>query len=181
MLGRRLILALTLGLTLGASTGDAHAAFDIDGQRQSSLRTPAATIKLRDTFAANLIRLAGYGDQCTAYALDRMHEATGQWMAVRGNAYEWADEARQAGWSVGKRPMPRSVIVMPPAPGYRYTIHDGIHGTYETPMHAYGHVGWVELVEGDWALVKDQNWRRGEIGERWVLVKDSPMQFIYSR
>jgi surface antigen len=164
-----------------SASGSAHAAFDVDGDRHHSLSRPAAALKLRGTLATNLIRQAGYGDQCTAYALDRMHEATGVWMAVTGNAYEWASEARRAGWRVGHRPAEKSVLVMPPAPGYKYVIQEPGGTEYETPMHPLGHVAWVEAVEGDWVLIKDQNWRRGQIGERWVNVKGSPMQFIYSR
>jgi surface antigen len=183
MHGRTSLLALALGAIvslMGASS--ANAAFDVDGVREHSLSRPAAALKLRETMTANLLRLSGYGDQCTAYALDRMHEATGVWMAVTGNAHEWASQARSAGWRVGNRPAAKSILVMPPAPGYKYSIYEPITGlAYETPMHPLGHVAWVEEVDGDWVFIKDQNWRRGQIGERWVNVKDSPMRFIYSR
>jgi surface antigen len=164
-----------------ATLTSAYAAFDVDGDRQHSISATAAALHLRETVSSNLIRLSGYGDQCTAYALDRMHEATGVWMAVTGDAYEWAAEARAAGWKVGDYAAPKSILVMPPAPGYKYTIFEPGGLEYETTMHPLGHVAWVEAVDGDWVFIKDQNWRRGQIGERWVNVKGSPMQFIYSR
>ncbi len=136
----------------------------------------------RQTGNGNVFRQAGYGDQCTAYALDRMHDATGLWMKVTGNAGQWADQARTAGWTVGTAPSARAVMVMPNASGYRYTVRDdGKSASYTTAVNVVGHVAWVEQINGDWALVSDQNWRRpGEVGKRWVYVKGAPLQFIYA-
>jgi surface antigen len=182
MHGRTYLTALILGAISSLTmAGGASASFDIDGNRQNSVSRPRAQPRLRETLTTNLIRLAGYGDQCTSYALDRMHESTGLWMAVTGNANDWAGEARRAGWDVGDKPAAESVIIMPPAPGYKYSIFESSGLSYETPMHPFGHVAWVEEVDGDWVFIKDQNWRSGQIGERWVQVKESPMLFIYSR
>src|SRR5688572_11283802 len=105
MQGRQTLLTLIVGGLMSLAVHNtAHASFDVDGDRQHSLSRPAAQLHLRETLTTNLIRISGYGDQCTSYALDRMHEATGMWMAVTGNAYEWAREARMAGWNVGERP-----------------------------------------------------------------------------
>jgi hypothetical protein len=75
----------------------------------------------RLTWPYNVFRAAGYGSYCTAYALDQMYEATGQWMKVRGNAYKWGDEARAAQWTVGTSPETKSVLVMTSPPGYSPT------------------------------------------------------------
>jgi surface antigen len=114
-----LILGAISSLTIA---GGASASFDVNGNRQNSVSRLRAQPRLRETLTTNLIRLAGYGEQCTSYALDRMHESTGLWMAVTGNANDWAGEARRAGWDVGDKPAAESVIVMPPAPGYMYNI-----------------------------------------------------------
>jgi len=102
-------------------------------------------------------------------------------LVFRGNAYGGGDEESRAGWHVGDKPAAKSLIVMPPAPGYKYNIFEPGGLAYETPMHPMGHVAWVEEVDGDWVFVKDQNWHPGQIGERWIQVKESPMLFIYSR
>ncbi|MFN0074381.1 MAG: CHAP domain-containing protein [Chloroflexota bacterium] len=182
MHGRAILSALVLGLAFcGVAPFRADAAFDVDGHLQTSVTRQAAWMQAREIHTHNVIRTAGFGDQCTAYALDRMHEATGLWLGVRGHAYQWTKEAYLSGWRVGDKPVPRSIVVMPPVSGYKYTIRETTGLRYDTPMHELGHVGWVESVDGDWIFIKDQNWQRGRIGERWVLVKDSPMRFIYSR
>jgi surface antigen len=135
----------------------------------------------RQTWGSNVFRDQGFGDQCTAYALDRMHEATGLWMKVQGNAGRWADEARAANWSVDVAPAARSVLVMQYAGGYQYTVRDLNGRTYTTAISALGHVAWIERVDGDWVLVSDQNWARpGEIGQRWINVRGAPVAFIYA-
>lgn len=142
---------------------------------------PLASRTTRQTWSTNVFSEAGFADQCTAYALDRMHAATGLWMKVGGHAYQWAREARAAGWSVGATPSANAVMVMSSAPGYKYEVRqlDGLK--YKTTMHPLGHVAWVEKIEGDWALIRDQNWRRGAIDSRWVMTKGAPIQYIYSQ
>jgi surface antigen len=134
----------------------------------------------RQTWTQNVFRAAGYGAYCTAYALDRMHDATGLWMKVRSSAYKWAAEARAAGWTVGTTPEAESVLVMQSPPGYRYEIErtDGL--VYKTTLTPLGHVAWVEIYENGWAFVRDKNWKRGQIDARWIKVAGAPVDFIYS-
>jgi surface antigen len=137
----------------------------------------------RRTLPYNIVRAEGLGDQCTAYALDRMHETTGLWLASRGHAGEWGRTAREAGWTVGTAPAARAILVMPYAGGHRYVTfaHGAIGRASVHPQ--YGHVGWVERLDasGNWALLSDQNWNgTGARGVRWVWLKGAPVQFIYS-
>jgi surface antigen len=134
----------------------------------------------RQTWTHNVFKTAGYGEYCTAYALDRMHQATGMWMKVKGSAYKWAAEARAAGWTVGKSPEIKSVLVMQSRPGYKYEIErdDGV--VYKTTLTPLGHVAWVEKYESGWAYVRDRNWKRGQIDARWIKVAGAPVEFIYS-
>lgn len=145
--------------------------------------TESAALKAkpkRQTWTQNVFRAAGYGSYCTAYALDRMHQATGQWMKVKGSAYKWANEARAAGWTVGKTPAVNSVLVMQSPPGYRYEIErdDGV--VYKTTLTQLGHVAWVEVVSNGWVYVRDRNWKRGQIDSRWIKVAGAPVDFIYA-
>lgn len=141
------------------------------------LPAPATT---RQTWSHNVFRTAGLGTQCTAYALDRMYEATGRWMKVRSSAQLWTNEARAAGWTVGTTPAVNSVLVMPSVAGYRYTIRRDAGLVYTSMLPPPGHVAWVEKVQGDWVYVRDQNWRRDQIDSRWIKTAGSPASFIYS-
>lgn len=137
----------------------------------------------RQTLPFNAPRAEGHGDQCTAYVLDRMHAATGMWMRSSGHAGEWGRTARDAGWTVGVTPAAQSIVVMPYAGGFQYaTFAGGAHARAAVhPEH--GHVGWVERLDatGNWALVSDQNWDgAGARGARWLWIKQTPAQFIYS-
>jgi surface antigen len=172
-------MALVFLMSSGVAT--TQASFDMDGVRLTATNSNSERLISRETWSSNIIKAAGYGDQCTSYALDRMHDYMGAWLAVRGNAYEWADEARASGWTVGTIPVANSIMVMSPGPGYKFGIRELDGMEYETPMHPLGHVAWVEKLDGDWALIDDQNWTRGRIGSRWVHVKDAPLQFIYAR
>jgi surface antigen len=156
----------------------AHAAADANA---TVTQTAAAQLKpLRQTWGQNVFRAAGYGGHCTAYALDRMFEATGLWMKVRGSAYKWTAEARAAGWTVGKRPEVNSVLVMQSPPGYKYEIkrNDGV--VYQTAIPSLGHVAWVEDYTNGRVYVRDKNWKRGQIDTRWIKVAGAPVDFIYA-
>lgn len=83
--------------------------------------------------------------------------------------------------NVGLSPVANSVLVMLPSPGFKVGIRELDGPEYETPVHPLGHVAWVEKLEGDWALIQDQNWRRGQISSRWIRVKDAHLQYIYAR
>ena len=137
----------------------------------------------RLTLPHNAPRAEGLGNQCTAYALDRMYEATGLWLRSRGHAGQWGQTAREAGWTVGTEPAPRSIVVMPYDEGHRYVLFTGGTLSRAAVHPAYGHVGWVERLDstGNWALVSDQNWNGdGARGVRWVWLKGATLQFIYS-
>jgi surface antigen len=137
----------------------------------------------RLTLAYNGPRAEGLGSQCTAYAVDRMYEATGLWLRSRGHAGQWGETAREAGWTVGSEAAPRSIAVMPYAGGYRYALFTGGKLSRAAVHPEYGHVGWVERLDasGSWALLSDQNWNGdGARGSRWVWLKSAPLQFIYS-
>ncbi|SRR6266508_983846 len=168
----------TLGGLVGAMLFSAWMALPAPASAEPDW--PFNTRGARQTWSTNVFSEAGFADQCTAYALDRMHEATGLWMKVSGHAYGWPREARAAGWAVGAAPSINSVMVMSPAPGYKYDIRQLNGLRYKTAMHPLGHVAWVEKIDGDWALIRDQNWRRGAIDSRWVMIKGAPIQYIYA-
>jgi surface antigen len=149
-------------------------------ERTGSSNNPSTPAGNRQRWSYNVFR-PKYGDQCTAYALDRMHDATGLWMKVQGNAGQWADQARTAGWSGGKAPQVNSVVVMQYANGFRYSVRNDNGSTYSTHIGGVGHVAWVERVDGDWVYVHDQNWIPGKIGSRWIKWRDAPVDFIYSQ
>jgi surface antigen len=137
----------------------------------------------RLTLAFNGPRAEGLGDQCTAYTLDRMYEATGLWLRIRGHAGQWGETAREAGWTVGSEAAPRAIAVMPYAEGYKYALFSGGRLSRAAVHPTYGHVGWVERLDatGNWALLSDQNWDGdGRRGTRWVWLKGAPLRFIYS-
>src|SRR5688500_6760678 len=124
----------------------------------------------RLTLTYNAPRAEGLGDQCTAYALDRLYEATGLWLRSRGHAGQWGQTAREAGWTVGGEPAPRSIMVMTHASGHRYALYAGGTLSRAAVHPTYGHVGWVERLDGsgNWALISDQNWKGdGARGARW--------------
>jgi surface antigen len=78
------------------------------------------------------------GGNCTYWA---WHQACNNWfsngMTENGNANTWADRARQKGFPVKPDPSPGTIGV-------------NINGTY-------GHVAWVEKVEGDYVTVSEMN------------------------
>jgi surface antigen len=108
---------------------------------------------------------ANYSDQCTYYAEERMHQQTGLYMPVYGNAYEWADQARSAGWSVGSSPAVNSVVVFPA-------------GSFGSDV---GHVGWTVEVSGNQVRIQDCNWNwvGAQVTDHWVTMPPGT-QFIYS-
>lgn len=106
-----------------------------------------------------------FSDQCTYYAEERMHSQTGRFMQVTGNAYQWADQARGAGWTVGSAARVNSVVVFP----------KGAFGS------SVGHVGWVAAVAGNRVRIQDYNWNwsGAHVSDHWVTIP-SGTQFIYS-
>ena len=144
--------------------------------------TAVTNSPFRQTMEFNGPRVNGFGDQCTAYAVDRMHEQTGLWMRTTGHAGEWVRTAVTAGWTVGEMPAARSILVMPPGDEFEYVSYTAT-GVQHTRLERYGHVGWVERLDQsrEWALISDQNWDgTGQLGGRWVHVTNTPARFIYS-
>lgn len=77
-----------------------------------------------------------YG-QCTWYAFGRAYERTGIDIKCRGNANTWYSVAANNGFSVGSTPRANSIVV------WNYG--------------AYGHVGYVEAVNGNTITVSEAN------------------------
>lgn len=71
-----------------------------------------------------------YGTNCTWYAWNMAYERAGVALPGFGNAKDWYSDARNAGYSVGTTPQANSIIVW---------------GGWTS----YGHVGYVESVEGN--------------------------------
>ncbi|MFC0313713.1 CHAP domain-containing protein [Gordonia phosphorivorans] len=66
---------------------------------------------------------------CTYGAQEKIRQTAGYYIgALRGDAGQWAGQARAAGWTVVSSPQPRSVVVYP----------GGV-----------GHVAWVDSVSGN--------------------------------
>lgn len=80
---------------------------------------------------------------CTYWANSRYHTLTGNWVTWTGNAYQWAQGARLAGWHVSQTPHAYSIIVLGP----------GVQGA-----SGYGHVAVVESVSGNVAHTSNMNW-----------------------
>lgn len=77
-----------------------------------------------------------YGTNCTWYAWQMAYEKAGVTLPGFGNAKEWYDDAKRAGYTVGTQPKANSIIVW--------------GGWTE-----YGHVGYVEKIEGNTLYVWD--------------------------
>lgn len=80
---------------------------------------------------------------CTYWANLRYHQLTGVWVTWRGNAYQWADGARAAGWHVSQTPHVPSILVLMP----------GVQGA-----SGYGHVAVVESASGNTVHTSNMNW-----------------------
>ncbi len=80
---------------------------------------------------------------CTYWANLRYHELTGHWVTWLGNAYQWVDGARLAGWNVSTSPHVPSIIVLMP----------GVQGA-----SGYGHVAVVESASGNTVHTSNMNW-----------------------
>jgi surface antigen len=90
---------------------------------------------------------------CTYWANYRYHELTGYWVTWLGNAYQWAEGARLAGWHVSSQPHVPSIIVLQP----------GVQGA-----SSYGHVAVVESASGDTVHTSNMNWYAN--GGGWDIV-----------
>ncbi|MDB5162238.1 MAG: choline binding protein nonfunctional [Candidatus Saccharibacteria bacterium] len=87
----------------------------------------------------------GYGcRQCASYAAWRIAKETGVYYRW-GNAVEFTQNAKNAGYQEGA-PMPGSIAVMDPAKAGQ----------------GYGHVAWVEAVNGNMVTVSQYNYDYGQ-------------------
>jgi surface antigen len=85
--------------------------------------------------------LGGYEGYCTWGAQELIHVHTGYYVrALTGNAENWADQARAAGWTVVGEAQPRSIAV------YSSALVGGV-----------GHVAWVEAVNGRDITITEMN------------------------
>lgn len=82
--------------------------------------------------------------ECTYWANQHYYALTGYWVAWSGNADQWVDGARKAGWHVSQTPHIYSIIVLMP----------GTQGA----SRAYGHVAVVEGVSGNIVHTSNMNW-----------------------
>jgi surface antigen/uncharacterized protein YraI len=107
---------------------------------------------------------ARYSDQCTYYAEVRMHQLTGMYMPVYGNAYQWASQAQSGGWTVGAAPALYAVAVFP----------QGAFGS------SVGHVGFVLSISGSSLLIADYNWNHvgAQVTVHWVTAP-AGTQYIF--
>ena len=78
-----------------------------------------------------------YGVNCTWYTWKKVNEKTGLSLPAWGNAKTWYTSAEKAGYSVGKTPKKNSIIVW--------------------NITSYGHVGYVERVNGNDVYVWDSD------------------------
>lgn len=108
---------------------------------------------------------AHFSNQCTYFAEQRMAERTGMYIPVTGNAYQWATQARNGGWTVGASPAVNSVAVFP----------------QNTFGSQYGHVAWVTGVSGNTLAIQDYNWNGvgAQMTNHTVQIPVGT-QFIYS-
>lgn len=80
---------------------------------------------------------------CTYWANLYYHQLSGRWVSWHGNAYQWADGARLAGWNVSTSPRVPSIIVLMP----------GVQGA-----SGLGHVAVVVGASGNVAHTSNMNW-----------------------
>ena len=112
----------------------------------------------------------GYDDwglvkcQCVSYGANRVYNNYGKFPNWRGhaNAYEWISNAQNEGFIVTNTPKPGAIGVLP-------------RGQYSS----YGHIVYVEKVEGDRVYISQYNeWpAKGDYSEKWANA--STYQYIY--
>jgi surface antigen len=86
-----------------------------------------------------------YDGYCTWGAQEQIHAHTGYYVtALTGNAEDWANQARSAGWTVTNEAEPGSVAV------YSSALVGGV-----------GHVAWVEAVDGGVMTITEMNFGTG--------------------
>lgn len=101
------------------------------------------------TSPVNKFASANLYGQCTWYCWGRAYELIGKALPVNGNAKDWYSEAASAGYSVGSTPRENSIAVWD-------------KGTY-------GHVAYVEAVNGSNVTISESNWDRVTYDNKYSL------------
>ena len=119
-----------------------------------SLGAPMASVPVNADTATNRTRgpttdynpfNGGYEGYCTWGAQEQIRVHAGYYVrALTGNAEEWANQARAAGWTVVGEPQPRSIVV------YSSSLVGGV-----------GHVAWVDAVDGGDLTIIEMNFGTG--------------------
>ena len=112
--------------------------------------------------------------QCTYWANYRYHQLTGYWIPWSGDAWEWVQGAKLAGWNVSKTP---------PTDGTPSII---VLGKYTQGAYYYGHVAVVEkVVSSTQVYTSNYNWfANGGLGIRsyWYFnypSTDDSVEFVW--
>jgi surface antigen len=89
--------------------------------------------------------LGAYEGYCTWGAQEQVHDHAGYYLkALTGNAEDWANEAKRAGWTVVPDAQPRSIVVFSSA------VVGGV-----------GHVAWVDAANGKDVTITEMNMGAG--------------------
>lgn len=103
------------------------------------------------TRSTNPVSNPAYAGQCTWAVEELWRQATGSYLAERGDAWEWASVAANYGWTVTSTPSSRSIAV----------FGRGVAGAHTDT----GHVAWVTAVsqraDGIYIDVTEMNWTYG--------------------
>ena len=100
------------------------------------------------SYESNTVDPLGYGcGQCVSYTAWRMWKETGYQPMWWGNANMWPASARRNGFATGSTPRAGSVAV--------------------SYIGYYGHVAWVESVNGGTMVISQYNWPTASNGYRW--------------
>jgi surface antigen len=128
-------VAVSGALSLGVSLAPSSAA-PANGDATAD-RTIGATIDHNP--------LSDYEGYCTWGAQEQIHVHTGYYIkALTGNAENWVDQAKAAGWMVVGVAQPRSIAV------YGSWLIGGV-----------GHVAWVDAVNGNDITITEMNFGPG--------------------
>jgi hypothetical protein len=82
--------------------------------------------------------------QCTWWAAERYYQVHALFPPAWGNASAWLSGAQRDGWTVSTTPIAQSIICLQP----------GVQGA----NLLFGHVGFVESVNGNQVTASNQNW-----------------------
>lgn len=112
--------------------------------------------KQKDAYAD---RWGMYICECVSYTAWKVYQTYGYmpYWGGRGNANQWLNNARAAGYLVTSEPKPGYVGISLSGP--------------------YGHAVWVEWVNGNQVHVSQYNWTRGEYSE--MTVNKAMFTYIY--